>query len=227
MKKRLFLGLITLTLCTSLTSCCRSRCEVWEDTKTCGRYMGKGIRSLFGNHLDSRDYANYYENWDEASSDFVPLSDTESFQQLTVREYPSSKVSPGDPGSKVPGIEGFTSPRGELAFLFKNVSFETDSYSIQGSETVKALSEIASYLIRRPQTYVFIEGHADERGAAAYNLALGARRSNAVRSFLIENGVNPNQLFTISYGLERPIVMGHDELSWKKNRRAQFKLYDR
>lgn len=233
MKKRLLMGFMTLAICTTLPSCNRSRLELWEDTKTCGRYMGKGMRSFFGHHLDSRDYANYYENWGEdgemlsQESEFVPLADTGSHQQLTVREYPSSRESPGDPGCKIPGIDAFMDPSGQLGALFKNVHFETDSYTIQGISTITALRGIAEYLVSHPHTYVFVEGHADERGAAAYNLALGSRRSNSVRSFLIENGVNPNQLFTISYGLERPVVSGHDEPSWKQNRRAQFKLYDR
>src|ERR1700733_7806174 len=207
MKIRLFLG-IALALSTTLTSCYRSKCEMWEDTKTCGRYMGKGVRSLFGQHLDSREYANYYEKWGDTDlssnstdqAEFVPLADTESRQHITMQEYAISKESPGDPGSKIPGIDGFKSPGGQLAALFNNIHFETDNYTIQGSQTVSALREIGNYLVNHPQTYVFIEGHADERGAAAYNLALGSRRANSVRAFLIDNGVSPDQLFTISYG---------------------------
>jgi peptidoglycan-associated lipoprotein len=234
MKTRLLLGCMALTLCTTLTSCYRSKCEMWEDTKTCGRYMGKGMRSLFGQHLDSREYATYYEKWGDSDlidepreSEFIPLADATFAQNLAMQEYPISKESPGDPGSKIPGIEGFSLPTGELAALFNNIHFETDNYTIQGSGSVAALREIANYLTAHPKTYVFVEGHADERGAAAYNLALGSRRANAVRAFLIQNGVHPDQLFTISYGLERPLALGHDESSWQKNRRAQFKLYDR
>jgi peptidoglycan-associated lipoprotein len=236
MKTRLLLGLIALMSSTTLTYCNRSRCEMWEDTKTCGRYMSKGMRSLFGQHVDSREYANFYEKWGDeelqetaeatSQSDYVPLADMPA-QSLSLKEYPLSRESPGDPGSAIPGIERFATPLGELAKLFKNVHFETDHYSIKGAESVVALREIAAFLISHPNTYVFVEGHADERGAAAYNLALGSKRANAVRGFLIENGVNPDQLFAISYGLERPLALGHDEGSWKQNRRAQFKLYDR
>jgi peptidoglycan-associated lipoprotein len=210
---------------------------MWEDTKTCGRYVGKGMRSLFGRHSDSREYANFYEKWDDddalyaensSDSEFVPLAGTNSFHPtISVKEYPMPKESPGDPGSKVPGIDKFSPPSGKLAALFNNIHFETDSYTVQGSTTLATLHEIAGYLTGHPETYVFIEGHADERGAAAYNLALGSRRANAVRAFLIQNGVNPDQLFTISYGIERPVAFGHDESAWKQNRRAQFKLYDR
>ncbi len=226
MKKLIILSVIAAS---SLTSCCRSRCEVWEDTKTCSRYLGKGVRSLFGEHVDSREYANFYEKWGDSDrgsrdSEFVPLADA---SHLNTKDYPAANESPGDPGSKIPGIEGFITPTGTLAPLFNNVHFETDSYSIEGSGNVATLRQIADYLADHPKMHIFVEGHADERGAAAYNLALGSRRANAVRTFLIQNGVDPEKLFTISYGVERPLVLGHDDAAWKKNRRAQFKLYER
>jgi peptidoglycan-associated lipoprotein len=234
MKRKIIQALIAFAVSTTLASCYRSRCEMWEDTKTCSRYMGKGIRSLFGSHVDSREYARFYESWEDdehtASNrrkEFIPLADSESEEwPLALKEYPLSKESPGDPGSKLPGIEKFMSPAGPLAAIFNNVHFDTDSYTVKGSENVAALRMIASYLANHPATYVFVEGHADQRGAAAYNLALGSRRANAVRAFLIENGANPDQLLTISYGLERPIASGHDESAWRTNRRAQFKLYN-
>lgn len=210
-----------------LSSCTRSSHEMWEDTKTCSRYMGKGLRSLFGQHVDSREYASYYESWND-DHEFVPLADNEEYRQLAMQDYvPISKESPGDPGSPIPGIDGFSSPMGKLAALFSNIHFDTDKYVVQGTENMQALKAIADYLIKNPNVYVFVEGHADERGSAAYNLALGSRRANSVRTFLIQNGVNPDQLFTISYGKEHPIVMGHDATAWEKNRRAQFKTYSR
>jgi peptidoglycan-associated lipoprotein len=237
MKKHLFLGCTTLVLLSSsLTSCYRSRGEMWEDTKTCGRYLGKGVRTLMGRHVDSSDYANASYDWDAESSSslasssdntpFVPLSGTESFQNLETKDFPISQESPGDPGSALPGIDGFSTPTGELANLFNHIRFDTDNYSVQGTENLTSLRTIANYLAAHPTTYVFVEGHADERGAAAYNLALASKRSNSVRNFLIENGANPDQLFTISYGLERPLATGHDEAAWKMNRRAQFRLYE-
>lgn len=223
--KRVQYLLLAIVCMGLLSSCNRSSREVWEDTKTCSRYVKKGMGSLFGRHVDSREYASYYESWED---DFVPLTDNEEYEQIAMEDFaPISKDSPGDPGSPIPGIDGFQSPMGRLAALFTNVHFETDNYSVKGTDNVRALKEIADYLVSHPNMYVFVEGHADERGAAAYNLALGSRRSNAVRTFLIQNGVNPDQLFTISYGKEHPIVMGHDNGSWKLNRRAQFKVYDR
>lgn len=207
------------------SSCSRSRHEFWEDTKTCKRYVGKGIRSLFGQHVDSREYASYYKNWYEEDLDFVPLADSEEF---AMKDYaPVSHESPGDPGSTIPGIDGFSSPMGHLAQLFSHVHFDTDKYAVQGTENIQTLRAIADYLAKNPHVYVFVEGHADERGAAAYNLALGSRRANSVRTFLIQNGVNPDQLFTISYGKEHPLSLGHGEVAWQQNRRSQFKIYNR
>ncbi len=67
-----------------------------------------------------------------------------------------------------------------------------------------------------------IEGHCDERGTKEYNLALGEKRSINIRSYLIDLGVNPDQIRTVSYGEERPLDPGNDEASWAKNRRAKF-----
>jgi peptidoglycan-associated lipoprotein len=69
---------------------------------------------------------------------------------------------------------------------------------------------------------VTIEGHTDERGSAEYNLALGERRANAVKRYLVDLGVSSSKLRTVSFGEERPAVQGHDESAWRYNRRAEF-----
>jgi len=79
-----------------------------------------------------------------------------------------------------------------------------------------------SWLRANPGALVLIEGHADERGTAEYNLALGERRAGAVMSYLIERGVRATRLVSISYGKERPICTEHDETCWARNRRAVF-----
>ena len=78
----------------------------------------------------------------------------------------------------------------------------------------------ASWLQHYPDVRVRIEGNCDERGTREYNLALGARRADAVRIFLIDHGVNGGRIATISYGMERPIDPGHDEQAWTENRNA-------
>lgn len=76
----------------------------------------------------------------------------------------------------------------------------------------------------RPQGKITIEGHCDERGTREYNLALGQQRAEAVRKFLVSQGVNPKRLSVISYGKERPLVWGHDDAAWDENRRAEIVL---
>jgi len=70
---------------------------------------------------------------------------------------------------------------------------------------------------------VTVEGHCDERGSEEYNLALGERRANAVRSYLVDLGVPGSRLRTVSFGEARPAVPGHDESAWRYNRRSEFK----
>ena len=222
MKRLSYVIIMLATLC----SCGRTSRDLWEDTKTCGHYMGRGVRSFFGQHRDETEYG-YYSHW-SSDAEFIPLEGESMIAQPQMEDYvPPSKESPGDPNSPIPGIEGFHTPDGRLAALFSKIHFNFDSFAIQGEENLKTLKEIVDYLNHSPSTYVFVEGHADERGAAAYNLALGSRRANSVRSFLIQNGANPDQLFTISYGKERPLAHEHSEQSHRRNRRAQFRLYDR
>ena len=78
----------------------------------------------------------------------------------------------------------------------------------------------AKWLIANPNVRASIEGHADERGTREYNLALGERRANSAKNFLIANGVPAGRLTTISWGKERPAATGSDESAWAQNRRA-------
>ena len=86
------------------------------------------------------------------------------------------------------------------------------------------LERQAEWLARYPNITVTIEGHADERGTREYNLALGERRANSVRNYLVALGVEPSRVGTISYGKERPAVPGSNESSWTQNRRGVTSL---
>lgn len=101
----------------------------------------------------------------------------------------------------------------------KTIYFEFDQSTIR-SEFVDVLRAHAGYLNTNSSARVRIEGHADERGSREYNIGLGERRANAVRSFLEAEGVSAAQIDTISYGEERPASLGHDEIGWAENRRA-------
>ena len=99
------------------------------------------------------------------------------------------------------------------------VHFATDSSDID-SEAQSILTRQAAWLAKYPNVRVTIEGHCDERGTREYNLALGDRRANSAKNFLVNAGVNAARISVISYGKERPIATGSDEESWAQNRRA-------
>ena len=88
------------------------------------------------------------------------------------------------------------------------------------SDSQDVLLRQAAWLKRNSHLKIVIEGHCDERGPREYNLGLGERRANAVKKFLISAGIDADRISTISYGKERPAVMGSDESAWSKNRRA-------
>lgn len=99
--------------------------------------------------------------------------------------------------------------------------FDFDTAEIK-PEAREVLVAHARYLQANPDQDVRIEGHADERGSKEYNLALGERRANAVERFLIVNGASRGQTETVSYGEEKPAVMGSDESAWAQNRRVEL-----
>jgi peptidoglycan-associated lipoprotein len=103
--------------------------------------------------------------------------------------------------------------------LLKDIHFDFDKYDVRrGDEEV--LKENAALLKKYPKTKIQIEGHCDERGTVEYNLALGERRANNTKKYLISLGVASNRISTISYGKERPLDKGHNEEAWANNRRA-------
>lgn len=111
----------------------------------------------------------------------------------------------------------------EKVFLKENVLFPVNSSALS-DEARRILIGKAGYLGTNPGMNVTVEGHCDERGTDAYNLALGERRAESVKMFLVDLGIDANRLNTVSYGKERPIDTGHDEASWARNRRAQFAI---
>jgi peptidoglycan-associated lipoprotein len=107
--------------------------------------------------------------------------------------------------------------------VLATVYFEFDDFSL--SDKAKAiLAQNAAWLMNNAQRDVIIEGHCDERGTDEYNVALGERRANSVKRYLISLGVSAAQLSTISFGEERPSVQGHTESLWAQNRRVEFVL---
>jgi peptidoglycan-associated lipoprotein len=99
------------------------------------------------------------------------------------------------------------------------VHFGLDMYDID-PEARTILDTQAQWLASHPNVRATIEGHCDERGTREYNLALGDRRANAAKNYLVAKGIDPSRLTTISYGKERPVALGSDDASWAQNRRA-------
>ena len=99
------------------------------------------------------------------------------------------------------------------------VFFDFDKYSLK-AKAQGTLDRQAKFLKNNPGVKVILQGHADERGTREYNLALGERRANAAKDYLVALGVNPYRINIISYGKERPAVAGSNEASWSQNRRA-------
>ncbi|MDB2683200.1 peptidoglycan-associated lipoprotein Pal [Alphaproteobacteria bacterium] len=103
------------------------------------------------------------------------------------------------------------------------VFFGYDRYDLS-SEARTTLENQAGWLNQNPGSNVTIEGHADERGTREYNLALGERRANSVKNYLVALGVDPRRINVISYGKERPAVPGANETAWSQNRRGVTKI---
>jgi peptidoglycan-associated lipoprotein len=101
------------------------------------------------------------------------------------------------------------------------VYFEYDSFSLD-ADAENRLRTKAAIMRANPAVELRVEGHADERGSTEYNIALGQRRAEAVRTFLSGYGVPTARVSTISYGKERPAVEGSNEAAWARNRRAEF-----
>ncbi|WP_169054368.1 peptidoglycan-associated lipoprotein Pal [Nitratireductor sp. XY-223] len=133
----------------------------------------------------------------------------------------SKRTLPNSPGEL--GLGGSGAVPGSQQDLTLNVGdrifFDTDSAAIR-PDSATTLDRQAAWLKKYPDKSVTIEGHADERGTREYNLALGARRAAATRSYLISKGISSNRIKTISYGKERPVAVCDDISCWSQNRRA-------
>ena len=139
------------------------------------------------------------------------------------------EVLPPEPGPSTQTAPTNTAPAGPVLGTqehFVNgvngqnvIFFDTDRFNIDG-EDAAALQTQAQYLMRNQTINITVEGHCDERGTRDYNLALGERRANAAKNYLVSLGVPANRIRTVSYGKERPVATGSNEQAWAQNRRA-------
>lgn len=122
--------------------------------------------------------------------------------------------------------QGVTDSDSGKAMGLETVHFGYDSSKLdQGAK--RTLTANAQILKDKPNLKVQIEGHTDERGGIQYNIALGERRANSAKTFLVDQGIPADRVSTISYGKEKPVDQGHDESAWAKNRRANFRITEK
>ena len=100
-------------------------------------------------------------------------------------------------------------------------AFDESTITPTGQATLR---EKAEFMRNNPDVNVIIEGHCDERGTAEYNLALGERRAESAKQFLMNLGISGSRMTTISYGEEKPVATGSNEEAWAQNRRAHFEI---
>ena len=128
----------------------------------------------------------------------------------------------GGPGSGADAMANAATPGSQQDFVVNvgdRVFFESDQTDLT-PQAVVTLEKQVQWLQTYPRYNFTIEGHADERGTREYNIALGARRAQSVRNFLVSRGIDANRMRTISYGKERPVAVCNDISCWSQNRRA-------
>lgn len=116
-------------------------------------------------------------------------------------------------GVKAGTYEDFTKRAGDRVF------FGYDSYGLV-AESTKVLKRQSLWLKLFPKTKITVEGHCDERGTTNYNFALGERRANAVKRYLVAQGISSSRVNVVSYGKSKPSEVGHNNTAWSKNRRG-------
>jgi len=149
------------------------------------------------------------------------------------KESPEGKLPKQEEALKQEKPESFRKEEGTPAYVskedlikrlqeeVKDIHFDFDKYEIR-QEDVPTLKKVASVLQKNPILRVIIEGHCDERGTNEYNFALGQKRANAAKQYLIILGIPSSKIDIISYGEEKPLCTEQNEACWQKNRRAHF-----
>ncbi len=189
--------------------------------------MQRGIDAALGKDYESRMLTSDEEFVGPYEEDFIPLNESDLKNHLASSDtpMPQPKGIPGKNG--MPSLDEFYAAPDSLRHLFSTVHFETDEHVIKDKTEISGLIQLAAYLKKNPNISLVIEGHCDERASASYNVALGMRRANFVRSFLVKNGVDLNRIYTVSRGKEQPKSLAHNADAWKVNRRSEFRIYER
>ncbi len=129
-------------------------------------------------------------------------------------------AAPAAPSVKEETLED-TAKEATATAALQTIYFDLDSY-VLSAEARDTLKKNAGWMLKNSATKIQVQGNCDERGSAEYNLALGENRAKSAVKYLKTLGVPPNNLSVISFGKEKPVDPGHDEVAWAKNRRADF-----
>lgn len=156
---------------------------------------------------------------DASGSAAASASGAASTSASSSTDSASSASSASDSASSASSAAAEPTAEEKLAQIGTAVYFGFDS-SVLSSAAQATLDRQAAFLAAEPSLRIIIEGHADERGTREYNLALGERRASVARDYLVAKGVNAARIRTVSYGKERPAVVGSNQTAWAKNRRA-------
>ncbi|MFH0871735.1 MAG: peptidoglycan-associated lipoprotein Pal [bacterium] len=140
----------------------------------------------------------------------------------TVVEVPAALV-PEKEAEYFPSLQELGKKKPKEKSPFEDIFFAFNE-SLLGEEAREILQKNAKWLRSHGPAQILIEGHCDERGTVEYNLALGERRAQTAKDFLLNLGVSSDRISIISYGKEKPFALGHDEEAWAQNRRAHFLL---
>jgi peptidoglycan-associated lipoprotein len=155
----------------------------------------------------------------------VMLGTVSCAKKTVTKEEPAPEQVPEAPEpAPAPTVEEEAAKMAEIAkseFINENIYFDFDRSNLD-ARAQATLRKKAQFLKTYPDVYTTIEGHCDERGTSEYNLALGERRAESAKSFLIDMGIEAYRISTVSFGEERPTCTEKNEACWSKNRRDEF-----
>jgi len=204
-KKSVTLFVIVLCLGLFVTGCAKKKVAVQRDRSSVQR-------SEEASRLEAERAARQAREAQEAKEKDLARIKEEEARLARKGEFEKSLVA-----KKESGIEGEVFE----TKLLKDIYFEFDKYDIRPKDE-EVLKENAAWLKKNPSAKIQIEGHCDERGTIEYNLALGERRANYTKRYLVSLGIAPDRISIISYGKEKPLDPGHNDEAWAKNRRAHI-----
>ena len=142
-------------------------------------------------------------------------------QQKIVKKAPERKPTPPPPRIQEPPRRVEEKPSVPRDLAFNTIYFDFDKSNIRPDQR-RTINNNAELLSKYPTVRILIQGHCDERGTNEYNQALGQRRTDSAKQYLVEYGIASSRISTVSYGEERPEDTGHNETAWGKNRRSVF-----